>query len=173
MERAGAFTAVPGWGAFGMGVTALVAASVAANQSSLEAWLGIWLGESFVALVVGIAGMSLKARAVKTPLLSPAARKFVFSLSPPLLAGALLTILFYRQRIIGMIPGMWLLMYGTGVVTGGAFSVKVVPLMGFCFMLLGALALFCPVSWANMFMAAGFGGLQLVFGLIIARRYGG
>jgi hypothetical protein len=90
-----------------------------------------------------------------------------------MLAGALLTFVLYRAGLVSAIPGMWLLMYGVGVVTAGTFSVKIVPLMGFCFIVIGAAALFSPPSWGNGFMAAGFGGLQITFGIIIARRYGG
>ena len=96
-----------------------------------------------------------------------------FSLSPPILAGALLTVALYRAGLVNAIPGLWLLLYGTGVITGGMFSISIVPLMGICFMALGAVALMAPAEFANWFMAAGFGGLHIIFGFVIARRYGG
>jgi len=173
MERAGSFTAVPGWGGFAMGVSALCATAIAARQSTAEAWLWTWLAEGAFAIALGAWAMKHKADRAQVPLLSAPTRKFVLSFAPPLLVGALLTLVLYRAGLPNAIPGTWLLLYGTGVVTGGAFSVRVVPVMGLCFMLLGAIALFCPASWSTAFLAAGFGGLHLVFGAIIARRYGG
>jgi hypothetical protein len=66
-----------------------------------------------------------------------------------------------------------MLCYGAAVVCGGAFSVRVVPIMGWCFIALGALTFLLPVSYGNAAMALSFGVLHIVFGLIIARRYGG
>ncbi len=173
MERAASFTAVPGWGLVVMGATALGAALPASQQTRVAAWLAIWIGEAVLSFAICVWAMNRKARAVEMPLLSGPGQKFALSLSPPLLAGALLTVVFVQYGLIAPLTGMWLLLYGTGVMTGGAFSVKIVPVMGLCFMLLGAVALFCPASWGNYFMAAGFGGLHIIFGIIIARRYGG
>jgi hypothetical protein len=173
MERASAFTAVPGWGQVVIGGTALIAAYLAAYEISERRWLMTWLAEAVIALLIAGWSMDRKARATETPLLSGPARKVAFSLSPPLIVGALLTAVLFRLRITSLIPGVWLLLYGTGVVTGGMFSVRIVPLMGICFMGLGAVALFVSPQWANMLLATGFGALHIVFGLIIARKYGG
>jgi hypothetical protein len=173
MERAGSFTAVPGWGGFAMGVSALLATLVANLQPTHTAWLATWLVEGVFAIGLGAWTMKRKANSAQVPLMSAPARRFVLSFAPPLLVGALLTIVLYRAGLTGAIPGTWLLLYGTGVVTGGAFSVRVVPVMGLCFMAVGAGALLSPDAWGSVYLAAGFGGLHLVFGWIIARRYGG
>ncbi|HEX5708736.1 MAG TPA: hypothetical protein VFX96_15665 [Pyrinomonadaceae bacterium] len=173
MERASAFTAVPGWGQVAIGATALAAAFVASRQTRREMWLAVWFVEALLSAAIAGWAMHRKARAASTPLLSQPGRKLVINFAPPMLAGALLTFAFWRASLDGYLPALWLLLYGTGVVTGGAFSVRPVPFMGLCLMLLGACALFAPPAWGDWFMAAGFGGLHIIFGLHIARRYGG
>lgn len=173
MERATSFTGISGGGQVAIGITALITSFIAAQQKSFKGWLAIWLAEAVVALLIAGWSMDRKARAVKMPLLSGPGRKVAFSLSPPIFAGGLVTIVLYRAGLTGPIPGLWLLLYGTGVVTGGMFSVSAVPIMGLCFMMLGAAAFFAPTGFADWFMAAGFGALHIVFGVIIARRYGG
>jgi len=173
MERASAFTAVPGWGQVAVGVTAFIASYLAVHEGTARRWLFVWLVEALIALLIAGWTLDRKARATDTPLVSGPARKVAFSLSPPLIVGALLTAVLFKLRVTSVIPGVWLLLYGTGVVTGGMFSVSIVPLMGICFMVLGAIALFVSPPWANWLLAAGFGGLHIIFGIIIARKYGG
>ena len=173
MERASSFTAVPGWGQVAIGVTALFAALVASQQKAFADWVAVWMVEALIS--AGVAGWTMyrKAHASDTPLLSQPGRKLIINLAPPMVVGALLTVVFYRAGLGGLLPGLWLLLYGTGVVTGGAFSVRPVPVMGLCFMFLGAGALFLPAGWGDALMAAGFGLLHIIFGLHIARNYGG
>jgi hypothetical protein len=173
MERAASFTAVPGWGGVAMGITALGAAAIASRQASPLPWLLTWISEAFIAIIIASWTTYSKARQAGSSLFSGPGRRFVYSFAPPLSVGALLTILHLRSGEIGPIPGMWLLLYGTGVVTGGSFSIRIVPLMGLCFMVLGAVALFSPWNWQNALLAAGFGGLHIIFGAVIARKYGG
>jgi hypothetical protein len=172
MERASAFTGISGWGQVAIGCTALVATYVAHNQPA-ERWLIIWTAEAIVSLLIGGWSIDRKTRAIGSPLFTGPGRKVAFSLSPPLFAGAVLTVVFYRAGLTAHIPGLWLLLYGTAVITGGMFSVPVVPIMGICFVTLGAAAFCAPAAFSSWFMAAGFGLLHIVFGVIIARRYGG
>ena len=173
MELATAFTGISGWGEIAIGVTALIASVIAAQQATFNSWLAVWIAEGLISLLIAGWSMDRKSRAIEMPLGSGPGRKAVFSLTPPLIAGGLLTIMLVKAGETSAIPGVWLLLYGTGVITGGMYSVKVVPIMGICLMALGALALFSPPAFANWFMAAGFGGLHLVFGAIIVRKYGG
>lgn len=173
MERATSFTAVPGRGMVAIGVTAVAAACTAPSPASGEEWFFFWLVEAGLALLIGVLMMRRKARAAKVAILSGPGGKFILNCFPPMLAGALLTGALIQPDLFRFLPGVWLLLYGAGVITGGAFSVRIVPLMGTSFMMIGAIALFSPLPWENWWMAIGFGGLHIFFGLIIARRYGG
>jgi len=173
MERAGSFTAVPGWGGAIVGVVGIVGGLVASEQPDSTRMLLVWGVTGVIAILIGLVSMQLKSRRVDEPLNTAPARKFALGFAPPLLAGALLTLLCLRAGLLEAVPGVWLLMYGTGVIAGGAFSVKPVPVMGLCFMSVGAVALFAPPSWGNWLLTGGFGGLHVAFGLWIARRYGG
>ncbi|HKO99896.1 MAG TPA: hypothetical protein VJU86_23180 [Pyrinomonadaceae bacterium] len=173
MERSTTFTLVSGWGQVAIGGTALIAAFIASRQTSFKNWMTVWLVEEVVALLIAGWSMDRKARRSNAALLSGPGRKIIFSLTPPIFVGGLLTIVLYRAGLTDAIPALWLLLYGTGVITGGMFSVSVVPIMGLCFMSLGTAALLAPPGFADWFMAVGFGGLHIVFGSIIARKYGG
>jgi hypothetical protein len=173
LERAGAFTAVPGVGGMLIGSTALAAAWIASGRSGAGAWLAVWLADAGLALLIGVVAAAVKSRRVKMPLLSGPGRKFVSGFAPPLVAGALLTAVLFRAGLAAPLPGTWLLLYGAGVVSGGGASVRLVPLMGACFMAAGAAAFLSPAEWGNVILAAGFGGLHIVFGAAIAVKYGG
>jgi hypothetical protein len=173
MESAASFTAVSGWGLCLVGLTAFAACYLAVQAAGRGTWIKIWVAEAVLSLLILAVTMRRKARLAQQPLLSKPGRKLLFNLTPPLFVGALLTIVLSRYGTVSVIRPVWLLLYGAGVVTGGAFSVRIVPVMGLCFMLMGTLALFSPAAWADAYMAAGFGGLHIIFGLIIGRRHGG
>src|SRR5215475_693396 len=173
MESAAEFTAVPGWGGFAMGITALAAAYFASIQTSPIGWLMVWLVEAAVAFAIAAPAAATKAHKANAKVFFGPGRQFWLSFAPAIVAGGLLTYALVHAGMFTALPGMWLLLYGTGIVTSGAFSVRVVPVMGLCLMVLGGVALLTPSHWGDAFMAAGFGGVQIGFGLWIAKRYGG
>ena len=173
MEAAGTFTAVSGWGQVVIGLTAILAALLAASQSAPVEWVLVWAGEAILALVISVWFMYNKAKTASLPLLTGSARKLLFSFTPVAVVGMLVTFAFMKRGMIPLLPGMWMLLYGTAVVAAGAFSVRIVPVMGAAFILTGAVALLAPSTWSTALMITGFGLLHIVFGVVIARRHGG
>ena len=173
MERSSTFTAVPGVGGLVMGMVGLAAAGASAGQPLADRWLLTWLLAAVVAAAVGLITMARKASAAGLPLTGGIARRFALALAAPFVAGAAITYALWAARAFSVMTPAWLLLYGAGVLTGGMFSVPVVRLMGAGFMALGLVAIVSPTDWHTLWLAAGFGGLQCVFGLYIARNHGG
>jgi hypothetical protein len=174
MERSTHFTAVPGYGGVLMGLTALGAAVIAHIQAPLiRDWLAVWLVEAGLAFSIGLFAMWQKSRIAGMPLNSVPGKKMIMSFLPPMVCGVAITLGAWRFGDFEIMIPAWLLLYGAAVVTGGSYSVKTVPIMGWCFIALGTIAFFLPGSAGNLMMALGFGLLHIVFGIVIARRYGG
>lgn len=173
MERSTSFTAVPGYGGILMGMTALVAAYVANGQASRSDWLITWIVEGGLAFAIGLLAMWQKSRIGDTPLLSAPAMKFARGFSPALIVGVLATLGLWRLGYFDAMVPLWMLSYGAAIVCGGAYSVRVVPVLGWCFIALGAVSFALPPNYGNLLMAASFGVLHIIFGAIIAKKYGG
>ena len=174
MSRAASFTAVPGWGGVLMGITAIVTASISGPPDDSLRWVLVWFADAAIAAAIALVTMTMKARRIGAPLSTAApAYRFALAYVPPLVAGMVLTPVFATMGLMARLPACWLLMYGTAAATGGASGVRIVPLMGVCFMGLGVVAFAAPASWGHWLMAAGFGGFHIAFGLVIARRHGG
>ena len=173
MERTTRFTAISGRGGLIMGAIALTAAAVGWRLEDPTKWVATWLVAAGLAALTAIGMMVRKARRAGMPLVSGPGRKFLLALSPPLLVGGVLTLPLLRAGQVRLLPAMWLMLFGSAVVAAGVFSIRLVPIMGLSFILLGVAALLAPVGTGDLFMAAGFGGLNILFGIIIMRRYGG
>ena len=173
MECSAVFTSLPGRGTAAVGATALVAAWIASGRATDGEWLVVWLAEACLAISIAGFTTAQKIRRIETPTSLRPLRNFALGLAPPFLAAAALTVALREHGAMWAIPGTWLLLYGAGIATGGAFSIRLVPAMGASFMALGLAALLGPPAWHNLLLAVGFGGFHLVFGLIVTRKYGG
>ncbi len=173
MERATAFTSIPGWGGVAVGITAIIAAMLAGREGLSRNWMLIWLGEAVLAAIIAGVTMARKAKRSDVSFGGAPARRFFISYFAPIVAGAVLTIFLARHGFHEALPATWLLLYGASFISSGAYSIPAVPVMGVCFMLLGIAAGFVPFAVANILLGIGFGGLHVVFGWVIARRYGG
>ena len=183
MERAGSFTGISGLACVGMGGVALAGAYIASWRLGDDWWVWVWAGVATLGWTTGVAGMWLKARRTGTPLMAGAGKRFILGFSPPIVAGIIVTELFHRLGMDALMPGVWLLMYGVAILAGGAYSVRIVPLFGAFLMVLGHVVLLLPIPHEpllistmnvdDVILAAAFGGLHILFGLIVIRRYGG
>ena len=173
MERSTHFTAVPGYGGMLMGATAVVAAYIANGQIYLRDSLLTWLVEAMLAFAIGVLAMWQKSKIGGQSLLSAPAKKFAMSFAPPLIVGVVSVLGIWKYGDYYAMPAICMLCYGAAVVCGGAFSARIVPVMGWCFIALGAAAFALPSNYGNLMMGLSFGGLHIIFGAIIAGRYGG
>jgi hypothetical protein len=173
MERSTHFTAVPGYGGMLMGVTALATTYIASQQAYSRDWLITWLVEACLAFSIGLLAMWQKSKLAQQSLFSIPAKKFAFGFTPPLAAAMVITLGLWRYEHYEVMAPVWMMLYGVSVVTGGAFSVRIVPVMGWLFILFGSVAFVLPAAYGNYLMGASFGLLHIVFGAMIAKRYGG
>src|SRR5712671_1644983 len=112
MERSAAFTAVPGWGMFAVGASAIPAAWLASHYAFNVRWLGIWICEAVLAISLAIVAIQSKAVRRGLPWTSGPGRKVALSLIPPVAAAAILTVPLFRANLGSVLPGTWMLLYG-------------------------------------------------------------
>jgi hypothetical protein len=172
LTTATAFTALSGLALIAIGVGALL--TVALTYAITDPLLKVagWVADAGVSVGIGALGAVWKAQKTGQSLRSGPFRRFLLGLAPAIFAGAVLTFIAVSVGQYTLLPPLWLLLYGTGLLAAGAFSIRVVPLLGASFLALGTVAAFVPAV-GPILLAVGFGGLHLAFGYVIARHHGG
>ncbi len=166
VSRVSAFLSSAGAGGVVMGVTALMAATLASACPAKGAWLVIWLVEACLAISLGSLALAKRARKIGLSLPSYPGPRFAICFTPPLFVGAVITC---RLLLVGNLHAVivtWLLLYGVAILSGGKCSQIVAPQMGVGFLTVGMAALLLPPEWLNLPLAIGFGGLHITFGII-------
>jgi hypothetical protein len=173
IEAAGAF-AVPGIAGIAMGVVGIVATLVASIPGLTAYWLEIWLIAAMAAAASGVLFIARHSRQPAAGMLYRGpARKFVLSLCPSLLAGAVLTVVLRQEGLSSLIPGAWLVLYGCAVLSASMMTnaaiMRRIAMMGGLFVVCGVVAFQIGPRWHNLALGLGFGVLHLVFGILIGR----
>lgn len=161
--------AVPGSAGLILGTIALLATALCLAPELHKFWVAIWLSAALLGAVLGstliVRESSLRdLRLHGTPLL-----KFALCLSPSLGAGLVMTAVHWFGGNLHAIPGTWLLLYGCALLAASAATTTIIAALGMLFVLFGLAALLLPDEWQLLMLGAGFGGLHIIFGLLIGR----
>jgi len=173
MERAEPVTVISGWGIAAAGGVGFVATAATLQTPLTTRWVATWVAAAVVAFAVSLGATLRKATRSGTPFLTGATQRLALAFAPAMFIAAVLTGMLLRQGLGQFLTPLWLLSYGAAVIAAGMFSVRVIPVMGACFVLLGTIAAIVPSGFETWLMAAGFGGVHAVCGVLIARRCGG
>ncbi|HEY1314229.1 MAG TPA: hypothetical protein VGE92_10145 [Steroidobacteraceae bacterium] len=164
---------VPGMAGIVMGVIGLLAAILVSLPRGAPHWLGIWLIAAAAALALGSALIARQIAERGHARYWGPARKFVLCLCPALLAGGVLTLVLSGAGSVAFIPGMWLLLYGCAVLSASTVTTaavaRLVGIMGAVFVALGSITFALPLAAHNGMLGLGFGGVHILFGLLIGR----
>lgn len=162
--------AVPGSAGIAMGAVGILTALLVSFKAVAVHWLLIWLIAGLVAIAFGTALMVHQVVTRGTALYRGPLRKFLMCLCPPLLVGAVLTWQLWLRAEFNLIPGVWLLMYGCAVMAASTLTRRALAVMGALLVLLGLAALQVPENFQNTVLGVGFGGLHLLFGILIGGK---
>ena len=172
MDAAGS-VAIPGSAGIAMGVIALAAAALSLVPNLQSHWFAIWVGAAPVAAAVGAVLLARSGSLASFVASGTPGRKLALGLAPSVFAGAVMTLVLWNAGYIVAIPGSWLLLYGCALISASVSTTAIVAWMGVCFAGLGMLALLSPAAFHIPLLALGFGGLHIVFGILIARGING
>jgi hypothetical protein len=161
--------AVPGSAGIAMGIVGLLAMVICSAPGLREFWLGIWLASAALGGGLGFALVTRPASLRGLLLYGTPLRKFALCLFPALFGGAVMTGVHWSYGNLHAIPGTWLLMYGCALISASVAATRTIAVMGGAFVALGLLALFLPEGVQIYMLGAGFGGLHVLFGLLIGR----
>lgn len=167
MENAGAFTTVPGWGMVAIGFSAMVTSFITIFISNPVIWMSIWILEAIIAIAIGLTSISLKNNKLGLTILHGIGLRFMINLCIPILAAVPLSFVLWKHNLTFHMPDVWLLLYGTSIITAGSYSLRLVLFMGCSFFALGCIGMLFPVIPKDALMFFGFGVFHCLFGMLI------
>lgn len=168
MEAAGS-VAVPGSAGIAMGVVGLIATALSMTPALQSHWLAIWLAAAPIAITAGGSLLARSTTVASFVATGTPGRKLALALLPCLFAGAAMTAVLLNAAHTAAIPGTWLLLYGCALISASVCTKQIVGWMGVCFAGIGLVALIAPTGFQLALLGCGFGGLHILFGILIGR----
>lgn len=181
MEQSTRYTDFSGLSGIIAGVMALIGCAitiwVAWNSiwwSQTNAYVMIWVGVFLVAVAQNAYFSNKKAKKNGEKFLNPASIQVLKAVIPGIAIASVLSIRALQLNEWVAIPPLWALGYGVAACAAGMFSVPEVKIFGIAQFITGAVGLFFISTWVDsMFlMALSFGIYHILFGFMLARKYG-
>jgi hypothetical protein len=136
--------------------------------------LFIWIAAAFIAASAAVLFTALKARKNDDYFLaSDSTRRFLQCLMPVLIVGVLISWALWFTPQVSLLPALWMLLYGCGLLAAGTYAVPPVMFMGGCFLIAGLITYALPPTWGNILLGFVFGGLHIAFGYQVFKHHGG
>ncbi|MBP9019731.1 MAG: hypothetical protein KBG04_07940 [Bacteroidales bacterium] len=180
MERSSKFMLLSGWAGIIAGLIAIAGTFSAfkflhfvPTTIFYEASTNVlWLALAVLTIALTVAVYCSYSKAVKRgeKLWNPTTRRMLFSLSVPLITGALIIIILIINGLNGLIAPFTLIFYGLALFGGGYHTLPEVKVLGLVEILLGILALFI-IKYSLIFWATGFGLSHIIYGIYIHLKY--
>jgi hypothetical protein len=167
--EAAAGVAIPGSAGIVMGIVGLAAATICLLPALREHWHFVWLSAAPVAASAGTMLLARPASLLSFTARGTAGRKLALCLLPSLFAGAAMTAVLWSGDRMDAVPGTWLLLYGCALISASVPTTTLVAWMGLSFVGLGIAALFAPFVLQMILLGLGFGGLHILFGILMSR----
>lgn len=189
MERSSSFISLSGLSGISAGIIGLIAAFLLYSRLSPvmdytrtpviteEVRTGHIIFSLILSAVVLIITFALailftarKAKKSGLPVWDGSARRLVVNLFIPLVTGGIFCLLLIYQRYDWLVMPSMLVFYGLSLLNAGKFTLSEIKWLGVSEILLGLISMLF-LNNAVLFWAAGFGVLNILYGLVMYFKY--
>lgn len=140
------------------------------SNEGISHLLLIALGTLILAIASALFFTKRKNKNRNESLWNNSAKELIFNLIIPLIAGGLLCLMLLLKGFIGILPPLTLLFYGLALVNSSKYTFPEIRNLGLIEIIVGLLA-FQFIEYGLIFWAFGFGFIQIIYGLIVQKKY--
>ncbi len=98
------------------------------------------------------------------------AKKMLINMAIPLVTGGILSLIFIFKGFVGLAAPLTLIFYGLALVNGSKYTYDEIRSLGLMEIGLGLLSAYF-IGYGLIFWAVGFGGLHIIYGIVMHYKY--